>query len=1214
MIPSLPGFVVGGPPGAKGGARPTGRPMGMPRVTVGTVAVLGVAGAAMWAAKRRSTRVTPFIMGGTWCLTPLAMWAFSWWFTALIGALATFLVWLTQRQVKDAMVDKRVQERRAQQWAWRTAVVPAAGTLYLELVMWMHATGLDVVNLQMVAGYIVGCVSLWVFLFTADRVGFKRLREQVERAWAFRTLGTILEGSKLVSRRNNVHGEDLTIDVRGTGKLSPELVGNAAVKAEIAARHEIPIERVQILPAAHPGQVRARISHSNPWAGEIIHPLSPTYTIGNPGDRSILQPVIIGIDPTEHDLKKRIITYALYDTGGARHLLLVAGTGGGKMLALDTPLPTPSGWTTMGEVKDGDLIFDETGAPATVVKAHPITHGKPTYEVEFDDGSVIVACGEHLWSTSTRAQRRATSPERIGSRGTTYYSAEQTAHLSTVVDGVLAEPDRQVSMGEIRSLVEPTISLIVSASILREIGSDGKIVITVPYRDGTRPRTVPSYSLHQFVKVLQARLTKVRMSERFVPRDGTSVVSTAQIRATLRTTIGHANHSIVVTKALQYPEASLPIDPYLFGCWLGDGSSATGHITSVDREILDAFDAAGHPTKLHQGTRGIGYGLGGGFTAGLRAAGMTLTPGCKHIPEVYLHASIEQRRALLAGLLDTDGHCNTRGQVEFAVTHKPLADGFLELALGLGHKATMTSRTVSATNGTPGKTSTAYMVKFMPGEESPFRLPRKVERHRAPVARSAAGRRYIVDVRPVESVPMRCLTVDSPSRLYLAGRTCIPTHNTTLVNSIVEHVTDCSDAEVIMCDVTKGTAANAWRWACLRVHVGPAALPAVVSELEAAVSLINARSEARRQGRVKSASHAPTAKEPARVIILDEADQVLVEAKGQLKTRAQAAVKYILSKGRELGVVIIVMAQRGTLDYLGKGDVKANTGARIVLGVTQTSEMHWALPGWEARGIPDMSTYGEGSDGVFVLALPGRGHRTGRAPAMYDLELLEAISMDRVLPQHVDELVRMFYELADDGETVPVLAGGRWAKALASGELPPMPAIERAPEPGDVLARVTLGRPNEPSAPTPGDPAPVDASWWEGADGSEAPLTAGAAEEMLTAASRAATETADAAREARDRGAVPLGELIAYRTPGRIAVPQDVADYAVRLGEASGGDGFSRRDLAYGMPSVLGRVPSQRWLQEVTGALVRDGLLVPMGKGPSTRYRAARQPAGVAVQ
>ena len=71
----------------------------------------------------------------------------------------------------------------------------------------------------------------------------------------------------------------------------------------------------------------------------------------------------------------------------------------GKALALDTPLPTPSGWTTMGEVRVGDQLLGADGKPTRVVAATEVMHGRPCYEVEFDDGEVIVADAEHQWLT-----------------------------------------------------------------------------------------------------------------------------------------------------------------------------------------------------------------------------------------------------------------------------------------------------------------------------------------------------------------------------------------------------------------------------------------------------------------------------------------------------------------------------------------------------------------------------------------------------------------------------------------------------------------------------------------------------------------------------------------------------------------------------------------------------------------------------------------------
>ena len=74
----------------------------------------------------------------------------------------------------------------------------------------------------------------------------------------------------------------------------------------------------------------------------------------------------------------------------------------GKALALDTPLPTPDGWTTMGAVRVGDYLVDADGKPTQVLAATGVLHGRPCYEVEFSDGSVIIADENHQWQTWTR--------------------------------------------------------------------------------------------------------------------------------------------------------------------------------------------------------------------------------------------------------------------------------------------------------------------------------------------------------------------------------------------------------------------------------------------------------------------------------------------------------------------------------------------------------------------------------------------------------------------------------------------------------------------------------------------------------------------------------------------------------------------------------------------------------------------------------------------
>ncbi len=108
----------------------------------------------------------------------------------------------------------------------------------------------------------------------------------------------------------------------------------------------------------------------------------------------------------------------------ADETLFGGAAGGGKLLALDTPIPTPGGWTTMSEVRSGDLVIDGSGCPCRVVAKSAI-ESEDTWRLTFSDGSEVVAGGRHQWVTSTdrersrqrcdddwRARRRLSRPSR----------------------------------------------------------------------------------------------------------------------------------------------------------------------------------------------------------------------------------------------------------------------------------------------------------------------------------------------------------------------------------------------------------------------------------------------------------------------------------------------------------------------------------------------------------------------------------------------------------------------------------------------------------------------------------------------------------------------------------------------------------------------------------------------------------------------------------
>jgi len=108
--------------------------------------------------------------------------------------------------------------------------------------------------------------------------------------------------------------------------------------------------------------------------------------------------------PSEHDPAKRWKPnprQELFLRNPTWELFYGGQGGGGKALALTTPIATPNGWTTMGALRVGDVVFDERGAPCTVLAATEPMFGHDVFDVVFDDGSVIRADAEHRWLTTT---------------------------------------------------------------------------------------------------------------------------------------------------------------------------------------------------------------------------------------------------------------------------------------------------------------------------------------------------------------------------------------------------------------------------------------------------------------------------------------------------------------------------------------------------------------------------------------------------------------------------------------------------------------------------------------------------------------------------------------------------------------------------------------------------------------------------------------------
>ena len=243
----------------------------------------------------------------------------------------------------------------------------------------------------------------------------------------------------------------------------------------------------------------------------------------------------------------------------------------------------------------------------------------------------------------------------------------------------------------------------------------------------------------------------------------------------------------LIRAAVEWPERHQPLDPYFLGLLLGDGDITRGRvsITTVDPEIvaecerqakLSALnvrrDAHDGRTPTYHLTRGWSGGKPNPITEYLRELGLVgCTSHTKHIPQPYRVASRAQRLALLAGLMDTDGHLHSGG-FDYVTASERLADDTAFVARSVGLRV---SKAIKLVNGE------RYWRLGISGDCStiPTRLPRK----------QAPQRRQIKDplrtgfeIEPVGDDHYYGFEIDGDGR-FLLGDTTI-THNTVIAGGI----------------------------------------------------------------------------------------------------------------------------------------------------------------------------------------------------------------------------------------------------------------------------------------------------------------------------------------------------------------------------------------------------------------------------------------------
>jgi hypothetical protein len=245
---------------------------------------------------------------------------------------------------------------------------------------------------------------------------------------------------------------------------------------------------------------------------------------------------------------------------------------------------------------------------------------------------------------------------------------------------------------------------------------------------------------------------------------------------------GVARWYVPTPEPAEYPAAELPVDPYTLGVLIGDGCLArtTPDITTPDPEILDLIKLpAGVTPRVRprqRDSKALTYLLSGQrpnpnpLTVALRGLGlMGLRSSERFLPDAYLTASLEDRVALLSGLVDTDGYIKG-ASISISTSSERLASDVRNLVWSLGGSATARRK---ETTHLPSWTVHLALPAEMP---CPARLTRRLDAWTP----RRDGRGRVVAVTGVDRVPdgsATCIAVDSPDRTYLTAD-YVRTHNT----------------------------------------------------------------------------------------------------------------------------------------------------------------------------------------------------------------------------------------------------------------------------------------------------------------------------------------------------------------------------------------------------------------------------------------------------
>lgn len=462
-------------------------------------------------------------------------------------------------------------------------------------------------------------------------------------------------------------------------------------------------------------------------------------------------------------------------------------------------------------------------------------------------------------------------------------------------------------------------------------------------------------------------------------------------------------------------------------------------------------------------------------------------------------------------------------------------------------------------------------------------------------SRSVLDGPFIIGTDPETGADLELTVFDSGGARHVDIIASNGGGKTNLLSNIVQQAAECRDVLTVAIDLGKGVITTLWN-GHLHEAAGVGEEDKALAILDWIDALLKERTIEVGGGTLKPAPDSPVV-----LVQVDEQDTA-TGFDSAVAASFKPVMDQIHRRGRSLGVALITAKQRDVVQHTGSKEGKANAYTTIVGRVANTKEMSKALPGWEALGCPDMSTYGGDTEGVALLVRQGGAWTAGRTRALFDPDTVTALAnaygpaTAHLEPRIAAALPGGYAQRhpipAHAHATSPsdrIDAGPAGSSGTARGTGGPAPSGPPS-DPGTGAGETPAARPHGgPDAPA-ADRGRAAAGW--GFDTGDDAAVDKAAKNLVERLDEFIAETA----EPPDHPTSLEDLNAAKKRIDNTTVPEHIAQAITGLLAQRGPRGARRDEVVEHLKMARSTV------SEHLGGLIRDGLITRAGNGKASRY------------